>query len=315
LDTSLPITLCDHAGASHRGPVRLRISSALATAHGARFLGDGNPRWREGRSQSPCKTRAQARHEKRLLVKALRRSARRSAHVLANKLETCRAHTPCLSGACPVCGRAGQRLATHVIGKLVARRTGTMLAVTAISDNRAIRYGRLDRHDLFYGIDKRLHDALAAVGVSAFGGLDVSGNEHATGAFASHFMPHGHFLVSRDDMAKVQKAFRDWFPKTARTPRPIRMSEFDGALGGIAYQVKADVFRRIVSPPKQLPDGKRSTFGSRKKQFFKSERVEIAIALDRAGLDARLFLHGYALVAPKGDFELIPSKTVKRAAS
>jgi hypothetical protein len=319
LEHSLPITvdLDGRTGASQRGRgvafcVR-GVSAALSMAHGARFFGDGEPLWLEGRSQSPCKTHKEARREKHLLVKALRRSASRSALVLARKLEGCRARTPCLSGACAVCGRAGQRLATHVIGKLIDHHTNAMLAVTAISDKRAIRYGRLDRHDLFYGIDKRLHDALAAVGLSAVGGLDVSGNEHATGAFAPHFMPHGHFLVSRADMAKVEKAFREWFPKTERTPRPVRMTKFDGAVGGIAYQVKADVFRRLVSPPKRLPNGTRSTFGSRKKQFFKAERIEIAIALDDAGLDARLFLHGYDLVVRNGNVELVPTRKGQRA--
>ena len=57
--------------------------------------------------------------------------------------------------------------------------------------------------------------------------------------------------------------------------------------------------------PRPRADGSRSTFGTRNKLIWGPQRVELALALDRAGLDARLFLCGYELVASRGDVEIV----------
>jgi hypothetical protein len=97
---------------------------------------------------------------------------------------------------------------------------------------------------------------------------------------------------------------RDWFLAEARTPRPIFIQQFDGLRVGRAYALKPDFRLRISLDPRRFSDGSRSTFSTRSKPIFGSERVELALALDRAGLDRRLFLKGYELVEFRGEVEI-----------
>ena len=43
--------------------------------------------------------------------------------------------------------------------------------------------------------------------------------------------------------------------------------------------------------------------------------MELALALDRAGLDARLFMRGYELVTSGGDVEIVPRTSSQGRAS
>ena len=90
----------------------------------------------------------------------------------------------------------------------------------------------------------------------------------------------------------------EWFPATETVLRPLHMKRFDGAPLGFAYALKPDFARRISPEPRTLEDGNRSTFSTRK-PIWGAERVELALALDRAGLAARLFLRGSELVASR----------------
>ena len=93
------------------------------------------------------------------------------------------------------------------------------------------------------------------------------------------------------------------------------MAEFDGEARGFAYALKTDFSRRISLEPRRLADGSRSTFGTRKKRIGGPQRVELALALDRAGLGARLFLRGYELVTSRGDVEIVRLSAPQRKAS
>jgi hypothetical protein len=85
----------------------------------------------------------------------------------------------------------------------------------------------------------------------------------------------------------------------------------DGAIRrgdqGAAYALKPDFYRRLSLVPKILPSGKRSTFGTRKKPIGGEKRIELALALDWEGLDARLFLHGFEPIVVDGDVEIARS--------
>jgi len=87
--------------------------------------------------------------------------------------------------------------------------------------------------------------------------------------------------------APTRPGLPPWFPAGDDTPRPVRMSKFDGEARGFAYALKPDFSRRISLEPRLLADGSRSTFGTRGKPIGGASRVELALALDRAGLDAR----------------------------
>jgi hypothetical protein len=64
--------------------------------------------------------------------------------------------------------------------------------------------------------------------------------------------------------------------------------------------------------PNILPSGNRSTFGTRKKPIGGEKPVELALALDLEGLDARLFLHGCELAVVDGDVDIIRSSAGRR---
>jgi hypothetical protein len=146
----------------------------------------------------------------------------------------------------------------------------------------------------------RLDDALADVAVRAVGGFDVSLNTHETDAFEPYWAPHVLIIAPARRLKLLHEDFREWFPPGDETPRPVRMSKFDGEARGIAYALKPDFSRRISLEPRLLADGSRSTFGTRGKPIGGASRVELALALDRAGLDGRLFMHGYQLVTSGG---------------
>ena len=113
----------------------------------------------------------------------------------------------------------------------------------------------------------------------------------------------------------LHEDFREWFPAGDDTPRPVRMSAFDGEARGFAYALKSDFSRRISLEPRLLADGSRSTFGTRHKRIGGASRVELALALDRAGLDARLFTRGYELVTSGGDVEIVQLSAPRRRGS
>jgi hypothetical protein len=74
--------------------------------------GNGKPQWLEGRARKPCKTASQAVQQRKAAVKLLRRHGKENERALdlARRVDGCRKSSRCLSGACPVCQRAYQRL-------------------------------------------------------------------------------------------------------------------------------------------------------------------------------------------------------------
>src|SRR5271166_5811280 len=159
--------------------------------------------------------------------------------------------------------------------------------------------------DIFDETRRRLRRALQDVNVPAFGGFDISLNEHETEEFAPYWAPHAFILVPSRPLRRREARFREWFLGDARTPRPIFIQDFDGRRAGRAYALKPDFSRRVSLLPWPRADGSRSTFGTRNKLIWGPQRVELALALDRAGLDARLILCGYELVASRGDVEIV----------
>ena len=281
------------------------IEGLLRSEYGRRFYGDGAPRWREGRNGNSSATAEQAAHQRDLLVKALRRDRGTEAIALAGKLTACSSRHRCLSGACPICGRALQRMCVDATRNLFDDHGGEMLVVNVVMRSGWIELGDLIDDDIFDKTRRRLRRALEDVNVPAVGGFDISLNEHETEAFAPHWAPHAFLLVPSRPLRRREARFRELFLPDARTPRPIFIQDFDGRRAGRAYAFKADFSRRVTLLPRWRADGSRSTFGTRPTPIWGPRRVELALALDRTGLDARLFLRGYELVASRGNVEVV----------
>jgi len=269
------------------------ITDILRSTQGGRYFNDGPPTWSQRGGGS--KTKEAAERESDHLAKALRRDGEDDALELADVLYGCmRPDDPCLDGACPICGRAAQRLLVHACQPVYREHRKNMFAVNIIWGNAAIDYGDLDGQPLFRPLRAHLTSALADLRIPAIVGFDVSANEHENGAFNGHWMPHAWMLVPGREIELVEMRFRRRFPPDDLTRFPVVMKKFDGNFAGIAYALKSDFYRRIsieFDKPRNRP-------------IWREKRIELAFALHREGLNRRLLLHGFDLVARRGDVRM-----------
>jgi hypothetical protein len=269
---------------------------------GRQFYGDSASPWREGRNRRHPKSFEQAAHDRDNLVKALFRDSTPEADELAETLNGCSKRNPCVSGGCPLCRRAMQKMFVRATDELFDAHDGRMVAANIVWRKGGVQYGCLAGDTIFARLNGRLRKALKAAGIPAVGGFDISANEHETGDFEPHWMPHAWLLAPAQAFKRGETVLREWFLSDhKRTFRPVQAKDFDGNPAGFAYALKTDFIRRDSLVKRILPDGSRSTFGTRDKPIGGSERVELALALDQAGLDARMFLRGYRLLASEDD--------------
>ncbi len=286
---------------------------------GRRWFGDGVPTWSQGRAGKPAKTSQQAAEERHRLVKVLRRhgKGKKAALRLAEKIAACRSGGRCLSGACPECMRATQRFFVRAGADLLARSGVSTVAVSVVFSGAAIAEDELAREpELFGRISTRLREALRKAGVrQAIGGFDISANEHQDGRFVPHYRPHAWIIIPASRFEKASKAFREFFPPSKTIRRPVFAKSFDGDLRGLAYAVKTDFVRRMSLPRKLLADGSVTRRNTRDRPLLGRQRVEIAVALDRAGLGARIFLHGLGIVKTPDGARIVGTGATKRPTS
>ncbi len=285
-------------------PTSTTIADILRGALGARFLGDDYRRWRQGRRRKLSKSIAEAEHDADLLAKALRRDGGDDALALAETLDGCAPRDPCTSGGCPICRVGAQRVFEDATRGLHDDLGRDVLAVSVVDAAAAVDLGELRDDDIFAGARRRIERALAVCRVPAVGGFDVSANYHEVDAFWPFWALHAWLLVPGWRMRPTEGDFRRLFPPDEAIPRPVRMKAFDGQRAGRAYALKADFDRRTSLQPRTLEDGSRSTFSTRAKPIWGQDRVELALALDRAGLDARLLLRGFELIEGRDGVEI-----------
>ena len=73
------------------------------------------------------------------------------------------------------------------------------------------------------------------------------------------------------------------------------MKAFDGNRRGLAYALKGDFERRISLPREVQPDETVKRRNTRHRTLLARQKLELALALDRIGLDARMFFFGLRL--------------------
>ena len=141
---------------------------------------------------------------------------------------------------------------------------------------------------MFELLEDRVHEALRAAGVSwALGGFDLSANEHQRSAFVPHYRPQLWFAVRTSEIRGGERVFRSFFPGNQLVRRPIRIANWDGYPGALAYALKPHFVRRI-----SLAEG-----NTRIRDLLAAQKVETALAMHAAGPMSRLFLHGLELAA------------------
>jgi hypothetical protein len=213
--------------------------------------------------------------------------------------------------------RAAQRFSVATNADLLARSGVSTVAVSVVFSGAGIADGDLARWpNLFGRISRRLREALRKAGVrQAVGGFDISANEHAEQRFVPHYRPHAWIIVPASQMARGDKVFREFFPTSRTVRRPVRLQKFDGDLRGLAYAVKTDFVRRISLSRQTLADGSVMRRNTRDRPLLGRQRVEIALALDRVGLGARIFLHGLGIVKTPDGARIVGTGATKRPTS
>jgi hypothetical protein len=291
------------------------VESFLCGAAGERFFADGPPYWRQGRNGDPPTTSAQAKLRRRRDVKLLRRHGKQNpaALSLANRIDCCDPQFRCASGACAECMRAVQRVCVAAAVDLIATSSVAIAVVSVVSRRARIEEGALSEPSLLFGpLATDLRRALRASGIRrAFGGFDVSANEHSCDRFQPHYRPHAWVFMSAERFDRSRKVFKAAFPAGKTVRRPVVAKLFDGRTRAFAYALKFEFQRRVTLPRTTAPDGTVRRRNTRDRPLRALQKVELALALDSLGLGARLFLHGFRLIRSDRQLRLIADPPIR----
>jgi hypothetical protein len=237
-------------------------------------------------------------------VKMLRRHGKGSnaTLALADKISLCEKGDRCGSGFCAECLARKQKAFVRQAADLLDRVESDVSVVSVVDCELRFAQGELRRErDMFADLRQKLQRAFAAAGVKwAVGGFDVSANEHATHRFSPHYRPHAWVIVPTSQIKRGEKIFRRLFPRSATVKKPVVIKAFDRHPRGLAYAVKTDFVRRISLPRQKSESGETTRRNTRDRPLLARQKLELATALDRIGLDARVFLHGLRVVVIDG---------------
>ena len=197
-------------------PAATTITNILRSPLGARYLGTTIPdggkaettgcprRWRRPSTRRICSPR------RFVATAATRRSTSPPSSTGARR------GGPALSGGCPICMTAAQKVFVDATRKPFGDLPAASVVADVVYVRAAVDDGALDGH-AFDPLRRRLDQALGDCRVRAFGGFDISANRHEHGEFAPFWCPHARIFTSaRLDEPSVNKRFRAWFPRDAR---------------------------------------------------------------------------------------------------
>ena len=292
------------------------VETLLSSTAGRRWFSNCHPTWLEGPNDRPSMSRQQAKEQQLRDIKMLRRHCKknRSGLRLADLIESCDQDHRCLSGACIECNRAVQRMFVESGESLLNGSAVSVSAVSIVFRRAWIPQGRLiNPSDLFEPLSHRLRRALQAAGIrQAFGGFDVSANEHASDGFSTHYRPHAYIFIPTTQFKRAERRFREFFPASITVRRPVVAHDFDGRRKGLAYALKRDFQRRVTLPRQRLSDGSVKRRNTRDRPLRALQKVELGLALHRLGLGARLFLYGLQIVPAGGKLRIVRSTSERR---
>jgi hypothetical protein len=246
------------------------------------------PNWPGCRSLADVEVMAAAN------IKRLRRFRDRfpGAENLAERLASCRAGHPCLSGACPICGQTFQRWSVAEITRIVQERRDvnvvkpqrtTIMAISIVPRGAFMPHDLLNRRDLgaiMNSITSKVENTdLVLWGIF---GLDISFNDLAAKGYEIGFQAQLYGFVETTNGRKLHRLLSKAFPKSHFVARPIYTKRFDGTAKGASYALKFQFVRRVS----YLDQSGR--WNTRKVSLKAPEHVKLMLALDRLGLHRRI---------------------------
>jgi hypothetical protein len=278
-----------------------------------RLFGDGPPNWTITTGQGlkkPCPTNADTEALRESVVRRLRTHRKRTERsgTVAERLMGCCPRVRCGSGACPACARALKRWFVEEAIRLVEDYEAPFMMITLVPDTGRISFDALSNalvRRLWRQTCRRLKDH--GIGL-AFGGLDISLNAEKP-TERQWTQPHFTLFIPRCMWTKAESGLRRTVGATGTAHRPLNAREFDGNPAGLAYALKYEFSRRdnIVQPAKARRNAHRNT---RQRPIQGKAFAELAVALDRIGLDSRLALLGVKRRMINGGTRLILTSSV-----
>jgi hypothetical protein len=260
------------------------------------------------RERRAVESNNEAQRQRARDVKMLRRHGRDDEHILrlAKEIADCRPQARCLSGFCSECMAANQNLFVAMTTEILDRSTADVSVVSIVDWKCRFAEGELSRDDdMFAHLQRKVREALTAAGITrAFGGFDISANEHAEDRFPPHYRPHAWLIVPTSQIGRGEHIFRSFFPRSATVKRPVVVKPFDGDPRGLAYALKTTFVRRISLPREHSDNGEMSRRNTRDRPLLARQKIELAVALDTIGLQARVFLLGLQMVTVNGRVRL-----------
>lgn len=150
---------------------------------------------------------------------------------------------------------------------------------------------------------KRIANAFQRAGLGfSIGAFDFSFNEEKPSESSINEIParlvvHLWAFSKSSEIEAARKVLKKVFPKTSKTPRPLKTYAYNGNLKAIAYAYKGDFTRRVTVPAKTNSDGKTvSRRNTRLRPLRAWQKVELAVLLNRLGLYDRLILRDVEFV-------------------
>lgn len=285
------------------------VSLAARVVREPNWSDDDTLGWIQGKTRVPCRSAKEAETLRDILVKRLRCHGgdEPRAMEIADRLASCAPADPCASGACPICGRSHQRWFVNACRLITSRLPSDqgLYTISLVPDFGRFRWDQLDQFDPA-AFPQKVKRALQASGITrAFGGLDFSLN-----ADFDSDIPHLQaqvFLIGEVKSKQFQKdILRKKLNESGKIKVPVRITRFDGNNAGFAYALKDEFFRResYLQTADQRTDS-RASLNTRNRPLRGRAAIQLAMLLDRLGLDGRLLLIGVKRIQRNGEVKMI----------
>ncbi|MBL0404414.1 hypothetical protein JKG68_10580 [Microvirga aerilata] len=264
-----------------------------------RYEGNGPPHWKVGRFQKSCQTAEDAEQQRYELIDQLRRASKHNpaALVLANRLEICHRLSRCMSGACPECLRILQRWFVASSFSFLKELGQDVSILSLVPPDQGMPIGQFGP-EVLPAMANRVRKAMEKAGITiAVGGLDFSANEHEADEFTPYYQPQLWVLIPRHEARKSKANLLAVFPPTHTTRRPVKILKWNGNRAALAYAIKSKFNRRMTYDREASDNGSQHACqNTRHRPLRVEQQIELMIALDQAGLNARLFMRGARIV-------------------
>ncbi|MBB4397197.1 hypothetical protein GGD62_006330 [Bradyrhizobium sp. ERR14] len=265
-----------------KSPISARSEWLVSSLANERWFGDGQPKWEH------LPTSAQTKIER---IKRTRLLKKHGSVIVGSLLAECAPNKRCLSGCCPECGRALQRV-------FAAKATDLLVPhheydVASMIGRTSRRRGQLHTLSLLRFKQHALRALREGHAGMAIGAIDFSFNEFPLTQDYSRWTPQIWLLIHNANRPRWERLTRKAFQPRPLVPRPVRIAPWDGNIKALGYALKTDFVRRISTTTERFARGQiRPCKNTQPDRLRAAERVELYEYLHSLGLEGRLVLFG-----------------------